>query len=451
MQKGKRKLALILVWALVVPFFTVSQLSFYKLAPISVQATELTLEQIEDAKDKVQKKIEKETKAKALLEKENTQIGSAIFSTQKVINTTKSVIVETDTTIARKEQEIKNLSAQIVLQQQLLKDLIQQAYYVQNQPILKLILLDGKFSDLLSGAQHLTSLDEKILAIVAEINNKKTQIDGDKVELAKKKEAHLEVLASKTEQKQELVADQIEVLGDIADKEATIAELKQKLSELQADLNVVTGQSYNAKDIKDAIEYANGKTGVPNGILFAFLTQESGRGKNVGQCTYDDMEQRATTAYKKYGKAHGWNYKPSIDRLTYRKGLFEDLVSKLNYSKSKKVSCAIIPANFANYEPNQGGAMGVAQFMSDTWMNNGLQSQLMSYTGHKIPDPWSLTDGTMALAIKVRAAGGTSTSSSAIKKMVTTYYGASPDKSSVAKNYYNNILYFVKNYDKLIN
>lgn len=458
MNKHK-KMLLVVAWALVLPVFIVGQVSFWQGATKKVKAEVTTesqvvdTEELEDELSDAQKKLNKELKEKALLEQEKAQLGTAIYSTQKVINNTKAVITETAGTISRKEAEVKNLNDKIELQKNMLRSLLQQVYYNQGQPILNVVFTSENLADVFSNTEHLLTIEDKIKNLSKEISQTKQQVEQEKIKLAETKEKHEEILDDKLNQKQELVSDQIDVQKDIIEKEATIAELQQKLAELQSDLNVLTGKSYDAKDINEAISFANKKTGVPKGILFAFLTQESGRGKNTGQCTYDDMEQKATAAYIKYGKAHKWNYKPSIDRLKYRKGLFEDLVDALDYSKNKKVSCAIIPANFANYEPNQGGAMGVAQFMSDTWMYGGKPTywgRVIGATGHKTPDPWSLTDGTMALAFKVKDAGGISTSSSAVKKMVTNYYGASPDSSSVARNYYNNVMYYIKNYDKLI-
>ncbi|NTV41021.1 MAG: hypothetical protein HGA61_01990 [Candidatus Moranbacteria bacterium] len=446
MQKSKRKIALILIWVIVVPVFVVSQISFYwdvqkvyaeeptTLTQQELAAQEKKEKEIEDAKEEaedLQKKIDKENKAKALLEKNLGQIQSAVFSTQKAINTTKSVITETDNTISRKEKEIQNLSDQIILQQQLLKDLIQQAYYIQNQPILNMVFMDGSFSDLLSGSQHLSSLDEKILGIVEDIGEKKVQIDGDKIELAKKKEAHLEVLATKTEQKQELVADQIEVQEDIESKEAIIAKLQKQLTELQGDLNILTGKSYNAKNIRDAVEDASSETGVPEGVLYGFLKMETNLGANTGQCTYKEVEKVSIARYKKYGS----KYKASIALLYKRQDLFYDLVSELGYSKDKKVSCS--PSAYVG----QGGAMGVPQFMSDVW--NGYASQIATKTGHSIPDPWSLTDGVMAMALKLKKAGATSSSASVIKKASISYLG------TYNANYYNGIVYWSKNYKLL--
>lgn len=466
MNKTRKSVVLMVVWALIVPAFVLIQMFF---GDFSAHADDTVLtdeqqaeadkaaaekeaeeEKLKDKQESLKDDLKDALKDKAKLEANLNQIQQSVTVTQKEINKTQNLIQEAENNIARKESEIKEMEEKISFQNEYLRGIIQELYYTKKSAGVNIVLASGSFADILSSSDHLITLEERVRSMAQEISDSKEQIAEEKTQLADTVDDHQELLDIKAQQKKALIADKNEVASDVAEKEATIEELQSKLAELQSDLNVLTGKSYDAKDINEAISFASKKTGVPKGILFAFLTQESGRGKNTGQCTYDDMEQKATAAYKKYGKAHGWNYKPSISNLTYRKGLFEDLVDALDYSKNKKVSCAIIPANFANYEPNQGGAMGVAQFMSDTWMGASLQSQLKSYTGHAVPDPWSLTDGTMALAIKVRNAGGTSTSSSAIKKMVTTYYGASPDKSSVAKRYYNNVLYYVKNYDKLV-
>jgi len=85
--------------------------------------------------------------------------------------------------------------------------------------------------------------------------------------------------------------------------------------------------------------------------------------------------------------------------------------------------------------------MGVSQFMSDVW--KGYESQITSNTGHKKPDPWNITDGVMAMAIKLRKAGATSDSSSTIKKASINYLG------TFNNNYYSGIVYWAKNYKNL--
>ncbi len=197
-------------------------------------------------------------------------------------------------------------------------------------------------------------------------------------------------------------------------------------------MSVLTGKSYNAKDIREAVEIASKETGVPKGVLYGFLKMETNLGANTGQCTYDQVKKDALSRYYNKNKK---KYKNSIALLERRHDIFLDIVDELGYSKSKKVSCT--PGSYVG----QGGAMGVAQFMSDTW--RGYESQIASKTGHKDPDPWDLTDGVMALALKVSRAGATSDSASAIRKASINYLGA------FNANYYNGIVYWSKNYKKL--
>jgi hypothetical protein len=166
-----------------------------------------------------------------------------------------------------------------------------------------------------------------------------------------------------------------DVLQEIND--ATLAEIQKKMSELQSDLNKLLGGSYDAKDVKDAIKFASKKTGVRAGFLFGMLSVESRLGASVGGCDYKGS-------------------KMSSARLTIFKNIAEEL--DLDYKKLK-VSCA--PKSYKG----TGGAMGAAQFMSDTWW--GYKSKIVSATGHNPPNPWNLTDGVMAMALKLKNDGAT--------------------------------------------
>lgn len=429
MNKRNKKL-LIFVWVLAVPAFLMGEISFWQGTMLKAEAADDT-EEIQDDISDVQKKIDKELKAKKLLEQNLGQIQGAVASTTKEINKTQAAIQTTAQTISRKETEIENLNNKIELQKGVLKGLLQEAYYNQSQPVLNIVLANKNFSDVFSNMDHLATLEDKIREMSLEISQTRTQIEDEKVELSQAKEKHEEILDDKVDQKQELVADQKEVAADVAEKEATIGELQQKLAELQGDLNKITGKSYNAGDIREAVEYASGKTGVPKGVLYGFLKMETNLGANTGQCTYEQVEKVAVARYKKYGS----KYKNSIALLSRRKELFYDLVDDLGYGKNKKVSCS--PSGYIG----QGGAMGVPQFMSDVW--NGYRSQIASATGHSTPDPWNLTDGVMAMALKLKKAGATSDSESAIKKASISYLGG------FHAPYYNGIVYWSKNYKRL--
>lgn len=389
---------------------------------------------IDDAKDKeedIKDDMAKALREKAKLEQSFGQIKKNVSIVSLDINKTKTAITETASTISRKEAEVNNLNDKIQLQKTMLRSLLQQMYYNQSQPILNVVLTSQNFANVFSNTDHLLTVEDKIGNISLEIFKTKEQIEQEKVKLAEVKEQHEEILDEKVDQKQGLVADQIDVQGDIESKNAIISKLQKQLTELQGDLNSLSGKSYNASDIRGAVEDASRETGVPEGVLYGFLKMETNLGANTGKCTYAEVERVSTANYKKYGS----KYKASIALLAKRKNLFYDLVGDLGYDKNKKVSCS--PSGYVG----QGGAMGIPQFMSDVWM--GYSARIASATGHKTPDPWNLTDGVMAMAIKLRGAGATSSSESAIKKASINYLG------TLHAPYYNGIVYWSKNYKLL--
>jgi len=429
MNKNIKKIAFIIAWIFTIPAFVLSQVSFWQtLAPITYAAS---ISDIEDETSDVQKDLKKAEAAYNKSLQNLNQINGAVSSTQAVINSTQAKIQATVQTISRKEGEINNLNDQIKLQEEMLRSFLRDIYYIKNQPILGVVLGEENFTDMFSDADHLMTLEDKIINISHNLSDSKSQVEQDKIQLTELKQQHEQVLDVKVDQKQDLLADKAEVAADVAEKEATIDELKQKLAELQSDLNKLTDNSYNAGDIREAVEYASDKNGVPKGVLYGFLKMETNLGANTGQCTYEQVEKVAVARYKKYGS----KYKASIALLYKRQNLFYDLVDDLGYSKKKKVSCS--PSGYIG----QGGAMGVSQFMSDIW--NGYSARVTAKTGHGTPDPWNLTDGVMAMAIKLRGAGATSDSASAIKKASINYLGA------FNKNYYEGIVYWSKNYKRL--
>lgn len=432
-----KKSAFLLAWALVAPVFVSAQFSFWQ---ASVRAADGTVESdkqvIEDKKDSIadlEKELKKEMAEKAKLEQNLGQIQSSVTATQREINKTQELIRKAEGDIARKQSEIAALEEKNSLQTEILRNIVKELYYARKATGVNAVLAGGDFADALSSSDHLIALQERIRNITKEIGESKEKIVQEKQQLAGAVDEHEDLLEAKAEQKQDLLADKAEVASDVAEKEVTIGELNEKLAELQGDLNKLTGKSYNAGDIREAVEYASGKTGVPKGVLYGFLKMETNLGANTGQCTYKEVERVSVARYKKYGT----KYKNSIALLYKRQELFYDLVDDLGYGKNKKVSCS--PSGYIG----QGGAMGIPQFMSDVWKS--YSPQIASKTGHAIPDPWNLTDGVMAMALKLQKAGATSDSASAIRKASINYLG------TFYANYYNGIVYWSKNYKRLFN
>lgn len=388
---------------------------------------------ITDRIDSLEKKLKDASKKKGELEKNLNQINTSLTSTQQVIQRTQVLLNESTQTIEQKEKEVASLERQLTLEKSVLKGLLRELYERNGMPLHEIILVESDMAGIFREHDNLLSVQEKIQGVIGDINTMKGKVVDEKGALEDMKKDQERLLVLKNQQKQNLVSDKIDTEGDIEDQQTTISRLKKELDQLQGDLNVLSGKSYDAKDIREAVEYASKKTGVPVGVLYGFLKKETNIGVNTGQCTYKQVEKVAVPRYKKYGS----KYKNSIALLYKRQGIFYDIVDTLGYSREKKVSCT--PPSSAYI--GQGGAMGIAQFMSDVW--TGYSARITANTGHKNPDPWNITDGVMAMALKLRVAGATSTKESVIKSASISYLG------TFNRNYYEGIVYWSKNYKLL--
>ena len=389
----------------------------------------------EDEKERYKKKVEKKQKEKAALQGNLGVVKQSLSTTKRTIDEVIGDIEKKEKEIDRRDAQINQLNDEVELYKSSLSDTIRRAYFASgNQSLIHVVENNGS-ERFLKKTDSLDDMRQKIIDVVNKVESAKQLQEKKKNELIDLKKEKEKLLSEHKEIESTLLAQSTNVQTEIIKVDASLQELQKKLAEVETDLAALTGKSYDAKDIKEAVKFASKKTGVPKGVLYGFLERETGRGANTGQCTYKDVEKVSVKGYEQYGS----KYKKSIDLLYKRKDLFYDIVDDLDYKKSKKISCTL---PFSRFGPNQGGAMGVAQFMSDTWL--GYESRIAASTGHKHPDPWSLTDGVMAMALKLKSAGATSDSSSAIKKAVTNYYGI------FDQNYYNTVMYWSKNYKKLL-
>ena len=332
---------------------------------------------IKDSIESIEKKIEKEQSAKVKLEAQLAEIQSSVYSTQAQIDKARALIKESEENIARMEEDVEQMGERVDFQKEILRSFVQEVYYSKKEPVISMALFKGDLAKVLGRTDNLLTVEERIMQIAEEIREAKEKIENEQGKIAEAKADHEELLKDKVVQQYELLADRNETQGDIKEKEATIGELQQKMNELKNDLNKLLGKSYDTGDVKDAIKFASSVTGVSKGFLFGMLSVESRLGASVGGCYYKESRMS-----------------------DYRKELFKDICDELDYDyKKKKVSCP--PASYTG----TGGAMGAAQFMSDTW--TGYKSKIATATGHNPPDPWNLVDGVMAMALKLENDGAT--------------------------------------------
>lgn len=199
---------------------------------------------------------------------------------------------------------------------------------------------------------------------------------------------------------------------------------------------LVPNEEYSVTEIEEAAEFASSVTGVRKDFLMGMLMVESGLGKNVGKCTYQEIEAGAEKAHKS-GRlsARAWQ------TFQERRDVIKDIAGSLNYDYEKvKVSCNPPYAG-------TGGAMGIPQFMPDTWLE--YKDRIAAVTKKTNPDPWDVKDGVVAMALKVSDVPGVTQHSRLAERNAAKLY-LSGNTSSRYDWYANQIFYWAENYDKIV-
>ncbi len=405
---------------------------FFSFSAPDVRAEE-DPDEIEDDIAKTEKKLKEAEKKYGALKNDLNQISSTLTSTQQAILRVQNLLNQTTQTIDQKEAEIANLDQQLVLEKKVLGNLLQELYLSNTTPLVEVVLAKDEVASFFQNEDGLLSMQERMTGIIEEITVTKGKITEEKSSLEEAKKDHEELLSIQNKQKQTLASQKNEVQEDLEDQATTVNRLKKELNELQGDLSKILGKSYNANDIEEAVDFASKKTGVPKGFLFGVLKMETNLGANVGGCTYAEVEDGAEKNYKakKLGKV-AWG------TFLRRRDTFKTITKELDIDyRKQKVSCN--PRGYTG----TGGAMGVAQFMPDTWV--AYKSAVSAATGHRPPSPWNLTDGVMAMALKLDKIPGVDKGERAAwKRAATAYLGTS------YAPYINGILYWADNYKKLL-
>lgn len=373
------------------------------------QAKADTAEEIQNHLDNLLKK-QKEAEAELAVEQ------SKLYKNQAQIKTTQALIKQIKDEIIRLEEELKNLEDRARLNKAMLTEYIRQLYYTsqENDPLVSLAMFQGNLSDMVLNFDSTVSIKEKITDVLQVINDAKTETEKAKSALAGQQQDKQQALKSQQ-------AQQNQIAGEVQEKQISVAEIQQKIAKLRSTLSSFLGKSFNTDDIIEAIKFASKQTGVRKEFLMAMLDKESDLGRFTGGCTYDKSKMGSVN-----------------------EGIFKRIASELEYNYKKlKVSC---PLSYGI-----GGAMGVAQFMPTTWGDPdgspvGWRSRISSATGHNHPDPWSLTDGVVGMALKLKAAGADKKSGE--QNAAAAYYCGSRLSRAVCQNYANSVISWSKGYDE---
>ncbi|MEN8252614.1 MAG: lytic murein transglycosylase [Patescibacteria group bacterium] len=190
------------------------------------------------------------------------------------------------------------------------------------------------------------------------------------------------------------------------------------------------------KEIEKQVEFASEATGVRKGFLMGMLVVESNLGRNTGKCTYQEVKDDAEADHNR-----GALSETAWKTFKRREEIMKKLANELGRDYDElSVSCNP-PYN------GTGGAMGIPQFMPDTWKE--YEDRIAEATGEENPDPWSLRDGVMAMALKVADVPGVTNHNVWAERNASKMY-LSGSTSGKYEWYASDIQYWSRNYSSLI-
>jgi hypothetical protein len=370
-------------------------------------------EEYEEKKEKYEDKVEKVEAQKSSLQGNLNVVQQSLGATKRTIDMVISDIEAKEADIDRHDAQIQSLNGQILLYQRSLAETMRNVYYAQNGRTFSSVIENNDGMQRFMGkTDDLGSLRSKIVEMVQQVQSTKDLQEQKKNELAALKSEKEKLLEEHKEKESDLLAQSVAVQTEIVKVDTTLADLNAKLSAVESKLSSLLGESFSTDDIVEAAKFASKKTGVRKSFILGMLVVETDLGRFTGGCTY------------KQSKMGDKNLE-----------IFKRICKDLDYDyKKQKVSCAL------SY--GIGGAMGVAQFMPTTWV--GYESKIKSYTGNSPANPWSLTDGVMAMAIKLANDGASSEKGE--YDAARRYYCGSNINRTVCKQYGNKVKYWAENY-----
>lgn len=194
--------------------------------------------------------------------------------------------------------------------------------------------------------------------------------------------------------------------------------------------------NFDPKEIEKQAEFASQITGVRKDFLMGMLVVETSLGKNTGQCTYQEVMEGAQLSHQS-----GNLSKRAWQTFQERKEIIQNIADKLNYDyRELKVSCNPPYAG-------TGGALGIAQFMPDTWME--YEDRVAEIMGTQNPDPWNIQHGVLAMALKVADVPGVVEHNVWAERRASKMY-LSGSTSSRYEWYASEIQYWSRNYVALL-
>ena len=226
-----------------------------------------------------------------------------------------------------------------------------------------------------------------------------------------------------------MTVDAKEVDIDLLEQPDWIKKINQRSGEVLTEEEHLT-------EIKESVQFASKMTGVRKEFLMGMLVVESNLGRNTGKCTYAEVRADAKRDHESGQLSEG-----AWQTFQRREEIMKELARDIGRDYGEMTVSCNPPYH------GTGGAMGIPQFMPDTWVE--YRDRISDVTGSADPDPWNIRDGVVAMALKVSDVPGvTDHDTWAERKASKLYLSGS---TSYRYNWYaSKIQYWAQNYEHLI-
>lgn len=403
----RRVFILFLISALLLPTFLV----FGRVDHEKERAQlEQELKELEEKIAQYERDINRTEAEKRTLQNQISAIRSRIKQLNSLIRRSNIIIQDLGLQIQDTEGSIEDTVLKINKKRQELANLLRTIYEEDQKSLLEIFLSESSLSaffDNLMTLQALTERNHKVLkdinALKLNLEVQREKLDTEKQELTAQVKAHTlqkqESEAAKREQERLLKMTEAQYQQYVQLKRIT----EQRAAEIRARLFQVAGiPDVEAPTFGEALKIAKwvaSKTGVRPAFLLSIITQESALARNVGQCYLSDKVS-GRTYHIKSKRQYPRGIHPTRDLPKFLK-----ITSELGRDPLRTpVSCWIDVGRGPNF--GWGGAMGPAQFIPSTWLK--IRDRVVSITGRKPADPWSVRDSFLAAGLYLRDLGASS-------------------------------------------
>jgi len=309
------------------------------------------------------------------------------------------------------DSQIDDLENKVNQKKDLLGEYLRTMAQYDQESLLEVILKNNKFSDFFDELNSLETVQEQIQSILVAVRVLKDELRGQKDELEGQRDVQNRLKTVQLSQKRGVEVKQWQK-EDLLDKTKGEEYLyRQMIQDNHEEIDYIKDQltlldKYNIT-LDDAVQnaiYAGTKTGIRPAYLLGVLENESRLGLNVG--TGDWQNDMYLCNINRGYITMGNSLKNAFLQICEELGLNPDL-QPVSAKPTAYKGC--------------GGAMGIAQFMSTTWLS--YKDRVAAITGNNPPNPWNFKDAFTASAIKLADAGATARTYEAERKAYAMYVG----------------------------